>query len=69
MNNIILPKEEIHCSIYLWQMRIKPLGTLLSQLLFGGKGQYAVNRYMVFIQTTENVCHVTLDCEPLSVPL
>lgn len=68
MNSIILPKEEIHCSIYLWQMRMLPLGTVLSQLLFGGKGQYTVNRYTGFIQTTENLCRVTLVCESLSVP-
>lgn len=69
MNNIILSKEEIHRSIYLWQVRVFPLGTVLSQLLFGGKGQYAGNRSMGFIHTTENLCHVTLDCEPFSVPL
>lgn len=47
-------------------MRMQPLGTVLSQLLLGGKGQYNCNRFMDFAQSTINLCHVTLDCVLLS---
>lgn len=45
MNNIVLPKAELQCSFSLWQMRTWPLGTVLSQLLLGEKGQYRQQIY------------------------